>query len=360
MSHTSLTALLSPSLTSPRPVLTPARVPTPLRTIDNLRPTTASTRDRRISPFAHALSESVRAGDSSREGEEEGQWEDMGREKSESEDPIMEFSEDEDASDSDDGTLLANTRRSPEGFTRSMPIPSSTTTQRTRYQSTSLPNESTFNSSPRQSRLSTMSSILPSSTTDSPSWSRRRIQRRRGQRRASLSPGPASLEERRRARGGVIITDTEEETVEPDMVFAELVEAAKGFLSMSPRLTPLLNPSPISESILNPTITTTEEEIWATPLSPLASSAPTIDLSSSGADLSECPPMDSLPISSIDQGKDVGGEVEGWFWWLRRRLSIRVWQATAVATVLIGVGFTAGYATRLSLPLPLPHDFSDM
>ena len=328
MSHTSLTALLSPSLASPRPALTPARPSTPLRTVDNL---TTATRDRsRISPFAHVLEESVQEGGEKVEDTEA--WEEAGDGKSESEDPVMEFS---DESDSDEeGTQLAQV-----GVTRSIPIPSSAS-HRTRIQSTSLPSESTF-SSPPQPRLTTMSSVLPSSSTGSPSWSRRRPQRRRGQRRASLSPGPATLEERRRARA-VVVTDTEEESVEPDKVFAELVVAAKEFMIMSPRL---------SSGLLGAKKEVPAEEReesmlgvreWATPLSPLASSVPTIDLSSSGADLDDLSHPNSTTQRPLSSGKSLTNE-DGWLNWFRRSFTMRIWHATAIASLCIGIGFTAGF-----------------
>lgn len=269
----------------------------------------------------------------------------------------MEFSEEGDSDASDDDRR----RGAPEGFARSMPIPALSTathphTNRGRNQSKSLPTESTF-ASPASSRLTTMSSVLPSSTNGSPSVSRRRTQRRRGQRRASLSPGPASVEERRRARGNVVVTDTEDQSIEPDRVFAELVEAAKGFMIMSPRLNSNSNPLGVRDGLgmesttLLPTLAN-----WVTPLSPLASSAPTIDLSSSGADLDDSPharpAIKSKKSALVGVGVGVGGggkEGESWFDWLRKSFSIRVWHLTAVASVCIGIGFTAGYVLRCHL-----------
>lgn len=227
--------------------------------------------------------------------------------------------------------------------------------------------------SPIQSR--SMGTSLP---TASSSWGRRSTRRPR---RPSVSPGPASLEERRRARAGrtgrvaqqvASLTDDDNEAFELEHTFFELVDAASMFMSMSPRhasgsvvggtisssATARLGvASPRPSGMTSPRPLTQSRSIWtpeatASPASVpssdpfLASSVPTLDLSS-GTDEARSPAtkgeMTGKPAASGDrsgQGKaDTGGGGGGWFGWLA---DLKLWHLVSIAGILVGVGLNAG------------------
>jgi hypothetical protein len=197
MSQSSLTSLVAPSFYPPAGSASPRRIPSAVNAFD--RPT-------RPSPFAFAPLESFEDEEEmeTRDGqdsEDRRQWEE---DQSLSEDDF--YAEDEAISD-DEGTQLGP--RTQYQRIRAIPIPSTSksTRARARSQSDSLPNPST-SFSPIQSRPF----ALGPSSASPPAWSRRRP--RRGQRRSSMSPVPASLEERSRARARGT-TDVKDEGVEP-------------------------------------------------------------------------------------------------------------------------------------------------
>lgn len=334
MSQASLTSLLSPSNRSPgtsSPLHTHSRA--------DIFPRAPPFRP---SPFAFALSESLADEPDEdvktieQELQDAQQWESN---PSSSEAEPIDYS-----SSSDDGTQLAPHRRP----SRAIPIPSSS---RTGSQSSSLPTSATL-FSPIQSRTLPLG---PSSASP-PTWSRRR--RRRGQRRASVSPGPASIEERRRARA---MTDAEDESVEVNHVFLELVDAAKTFMSMSPRMSGTTGSSSgtaggrYGTGSLSPLPPVRIEQQWtpeadgiASPTSSfpfsdpvLASSVPTVDLSS-GEDFVE--PGAKARASVVSKGayKGEAGGGKRWLGWLGGTVSLKVWHLIGLAGVLIGVGVGAG------------------
>lgn len=192
MSHTSLSSMMNPGFRSPLGVgaVSPGRA-----SLERNAP--------RTSPFAFSLSVPINHVDHRQEEEEAQQWEEAEQELSEE---AIEFY----SSGSDEGTQLgprpSTTRNS---TARAIPIPPSTGGShiRGRSQSDSLPNPST-SFSPLQSRPL----ALGPSSASPPVWSRRR--RRRGQRRSSLSPAPATPEERFRARARGT-TDAEDDEIEP-------------------------------------------------------------------------------------------------------------------------------------------------
>lgn len=349
MSHVSLTSLLSPSNRSPgtsSPLHTHSRA--------DIFPRAPPPRP---SPFAFALSESLADEPQeefktvAQELEDAQQWESN---HSSSEAEAIDYS-----SSSDDGTQLAPLPLSRPS--RAIPIPfSSRSHSRPGSQSSSLPSSATH-FSPIQSRALPLG---PSSASP-PTWSRRR--RRRGKRHASVSPGPASIEERRRARA---MTDAEDEGVEVNHVFLELVDAAKTFMSMSPRIsgtngggsnegtsggryaTGTLSPvppprierqwTPEADGVSSPSLSFP----FSDPV--LASSVPTVDLSS-GEDAS-VEPSAKARGSVAPKGVGEPGEAKGWLGWLGGTVWFKVWHLIGLAGIVLGVGVGAGFVLPCSLP----------
>ncbi|KAM0752916.1 hypothetical protein T439DRAFT_323528 [Meredithblackwellia eburnea MCA 4105] len=382
VSHTSLTALLgaySPLVTS--------GASSPARRIDTFAriPTATSigvTGANRPSPFAFALTESLEAEEeeaelSAREHqarEDARQWEEDEEPSSTGEEvEVVELSDDE-------GTQLATGTNA----SRRIAIPHS---GRTRERSHS-DSQATPGFSPVQSRGPL--AFGPSSGSP-PTWSRRRTRRRGGgsgsnNRRSStsVSPGPASLEERRRARAEAAQTE----------VFRELADAAKTFIDLSPSRTLAGSTSSgataaynsVSGSALaqrgggfgagqtSPVATfpgasngDTMPANAAVPWTPedglsrassfpssdpaLASSVPTLDLSS-GAEFDESSPTqaaaarkkkrEGLPEDESESAKPTPSR---WFGWFGQSVELKVWHLVGLAGVLLGVGVGLGVAS---------------
>lgn len=177
-------------------------------------------------------------------------------------------------------------------------------------------------------------------TRSSPTFARRKT-RRRGQRRASLSPGPASVEERRRARIYVQRSGSDSEAdVRPDQEFLELVQTTRGFMQMAPYAEPaskaiaahtpphlLPLPSTVPSSPTNAPQTTS-----ASLASSLFLTSSVIDVSSSEAD----PLLSTLesPSSKSNKKKDE----PSWFDWARKSLRVKLWQLVAIAGIAFGIG----------------------
>lgn len=308
----------------------------------------------RSAMFTLELSEEQEDQTQAQEIEDARQWEEEISTSDSAE--CVDFSEEEPRvySSSDEGTQLAvaSGTRSFQRPPRPIPIPSSS---RARSASASLPNPTTpF--SPAQSRVLQLG---PSSASP-PTWSRRR--RRRGQRHASLSPGPASVEERRlaHARGERDSPDDHDSEGPLGGSFADILDGRSTFIGMSRAQgggfgadasgTALVDedqpahleslrwsPEPISSST-----SSLPSDLY------LASSVPDLDLSSVEGE------EEKQEISRRGKGGLIpkkGGEAdepgeEDWSWaaWFRRTLhldKLRGWPlACLTSVVLIGVGFS--------------------
>ncbi|GAA5892603.1 uncharacterized protein JCM6883_007411 [Sporobolomyces salmoneus] len=342
----------------------------------------------RPSPFASSLA--ARFEDEEEEEEEDVEF--LSSTRGTPQDDVLSTSSD----DEDNQTEL-----SPHTTTgsRAIPIPS-----RSRYRSSSTSRDDAFFSPLQPSRpLGVPSSDSP------PVYSRRRGGRRgRGTTRGrgmgssmvggsggggtnnnsmSPQPGPASLEERRRARmlaaqsgwtqgerAGT--TDVEDETVQPDEAFAELLSAARFFSDLSPRAshtrslptsfdsTRTTRPPPSLPSFHSAStpalrfgrdgVETEEEEDPA-----LASeSVPTLGELSSGAEGSRSPSSEQQgsPDSKKRQLEKQAAESEsspdgqrkkGWFSWLTgKTVELKVWHLVGLCGVLVGVGWGASTLIR--------------
>ncbi|ORY91456.1 hypothetical protein BCR35DRAFT_298618, partial [Leucosporidium creatinivorum] len=324
----------------------------------------------RPSPFAFALSEPTEEEEATHEDARE--WNEDDQELSE--EAVEFYSE-----GSDDGTQLGprppQQQQQQRSSSRAIPITSTSSRIRERSQSDSLPNPSVPSGfSPIQSRPL----ALGPSSGSPPTWSRRR--RRRGQRYASLSPGPtpASLEERRRARARGT-TDAEESGVEPDQGFMDLVDSAKTFMSMPPRLSgniPATTDDSTPSSEMHPStsalFTSALGNISPVPRGPLPenwrpapisspsssfpssdpflpSSVPTLELSSGPDELSSPSgrKTSKAPRRGEKSAKDEGGQATGWFSWLSRTVELKVWHLVGLCGLLVGVGVGIGAGSLL-------------
>lgn len=357
MSHTNLTALLGSH--SPSGGISPGRPATQVLGFPPPRSSRPSS-----SPYVFSLDgdeasagvEGAENEDSrlQQEREDAKQWEEDLSSTSEVE--LIEVASSENASDNEGTQLGPRTHHLPsvasQRPSRAIPIlTSSRQDSRARSNSDSLPSTST-QFSPLQSRTL---GLAPSSGSP-PTWSRRR--RRRGQRYASSSPGPATVDERRRARG---ITDAEDEGVEVDRVFLDLVDAAKVFIDMSPRRgrgshasstpgTPDSRSRPLSE--MAPFMTDSQVRVkqqWTPdPASSPSPSLPSSDpqLASSVPDFSsldeEDPMVASLRRIGSPKGSSEPDKPKPKGWWWGRTIEIKVWHLVGLAGLLLSVGAGLG------------------
>jgi len=305
---------------------------------------------------------------------EAGQWEDAVYKSSASETDTLESMTDDGADDGsdDDGTQLG-----PRGSQLGMSIPPASRAARERERSLSdslSARPSVY--SPIQSR--SLGSSLPTVTS---SWGRRGARRPR---QPSDSPGPASIEDRRRARAARTgmnqvssLTDDDNDAFELEHTFFELVDAASMFMSMSPRhasgsvlsggtaiasaststtATARLGvASPRPTGVLSPVSLAHSRSVWtpeptASPESVpssdpfLASSVPTLDLSSGPDELEARSPgtkghaRGNPGGASGDRGEARSERGRGWFGWVS---DLKLWHLVSIAGLLVGVGFNA-------------------
>lgn len=339
LSHTSLTSLLG----AYSPV---AGSSSPRRTINNLESLarlpslspSPATAPGRHSPFSFAMcdpflvDESEAADEDAREfqaREDARQWE---------EDPFSTSEGDlvEHAYD------LSDDERTQLAPRRPIAIPHSHSRSRARSNSDSA---SYF--SPIQSR----SIPLGPASNSPPTWSRR--YRRRNQRRASISPGPASLEERRRARAAGGIADAGGSFMDLSPARARGSSSATAYNSVGSSGFHL-PPAPATTTLPPRT-----SDVWTPegPLSPtssfpssdpvLASSIPTIDLSSD-AEMDDGSPSRRAAASRRRQlgpdGESDDKAAAGWFGWWGRSIELKVWHLVGLAGLILGVGVGLGAA----------------
>ncbi|GAA5927697.1 uncharacterized protein JCM15063_005971 [Sporobolomyces koalae] len=373
MSYVSLANLLS----SPRASL-------------NIAPPSLSSRQmigaRRPSPFAASLESRV-------EEDEEDDFDDVQRAESpHNAHDVLTASSSEEDEGYDDYERYGIDRAAASTGSRAIPIPR--TQSRPTPHSLSTRDDAFF--SPLQPSRPLGASAYQAS--DSPSaYSRRRGARRgRGAARgrasggtsgggssASPQPGPASLEERRRARmaaaqsgwtlgerGGT--TDVDDENVQPDEAFAELLSAARFFSDLSPRAqhsrslpssfgsTRTARPIPTFHSIPTPTLQDHEPDYQDDEDDPAmaSESVPTLGgLSSSGAEGSRSPssheavtrrkpqpdPRDKNLEKAVKGEQDRSRSKKGWFgWWgIGKTVELKVWHLVGICGILVGVGWGA-------------------
>ncbi|GAA6062571.1 hypothetical protein JCM10212_004884 [Sporobolomyces blumeae] len=408
MSHVSLASLLS----SPRYM-----PPTP--TTSRLTASRPFPPAQRLSPFASSLSGPYEEDDEENDDGYE-QAPEAVRRGNESQ-PHDVLSASSEGSDSEAEQTELSPR--PSQSSQAIPIPRSQSRSypeaRSAFPPLSRETDEFFPSHLQPSRPLGSASAYPDfPTSDSPPvYSRRRGSRRdrgfgtvpvRGRGRgssASPGPGPASLEERRRARmsapqghraverGGT--TDVEDESVERDEAFAELVSAARFFSDLSPRASTTRSlpasfdsarttrppPPPLYPPALSstpPYSSGAEDDDPA-----LASeSVPTLEGLSSGAEGSRSPSSHpdrgrEQPHGSKDgtgreaekapKAEHVGdepssGKANGWLGWfgIGKTVKLKVWHLVGLCGVLIGVGWGASTLIR-SLVLaasPSPNSLS--
>ncbi|KAL8292820.1 hypothetical protein RQP46_000514 [Phenoliferia psychrophenolica] len=347
LSHSSLTSLLGaysplPGSSSPR------RGPTVINNISAATTTAAFDAYARNphSPFAFALADAfsydeAAADDDAREfqaEEDARQWEEDPSSTSEEGSMVSPPGSDTFLSD-DEGTQLA-----PRRLSRAIPIVPS------RGRSTSDDATGSVAAAPSSASPAAQSKSLPlgpSSATSPPSWSRRL--RRRAQRRSSVSPGPASLEERRRARA-----ELDRAGAGPQS-FLELVDSSRTFGSggggssggtayggqhQSHHDTPAaaIPPSWTPEGAVSPSSSFPSSD----PV--LASSIPTIDLSS-GAEMDDPIESSRKKKRAAAEGAPGAASGGGWLGWWGRSIELKVWHLVGLAGILIGVGVGLGAAS---------------
>lgn len=298
------------------------------------------------------------------------QWEEAEEPSSTSEAEVIEHSSDGEVSD-DEGTQLAPRPRRLSGAPRAIPIPSTRVRERSNSESQAATSSAAF--SPLQSRALP----LGPSTASPPTWSRRR--RRKNPPQSSPSPGPATPEERRRARG-----ETSDRS--GPQTFLDLVDSSHA-LDVSPALSRgrgggsssgTAYNSAAGSALRNPPPTDAPQfsQPWTPedPLSPtssfpssepvLASSVPTIDLSS-GAEMDDSPTRRRTGKAGA-AGKSAspdGGDAKpsgGWFGWWGRSIELKVWHLAGIAGILLSLGVGLGAACVFSLfflPSPFPQQY---
>ncbi|GAA6004974.1 hypothetical protein JCM11491_002295 [Sporobolomyces phaffii] len=322
-------------------------------------------------------------------------------------DDVLTTSSEDEEDDDDNQTELSPYTASGATASRAIPIPS-------RRQAATSRDDAFFSPLQPSRPLGAASSALYPSSDSPPVYSRRRGARRgRGTTRgrghgasgfggeSSLSPGPgpASLEERRRAkmlaaqqhgasqgkgeRGGTQ-TDIEDETVQPDEAFAELLSAARFFSDLSPRASHTRSLPNSFDSSRTTRATARPPQLAYGPTStPLpyrdgdegeeeedpalaSESVPTLGGLSSGAEGSRSPasqdasPLEQPvrkgknpgPLPRGEEGKGLGdGRKEkrrGWFEWLGigKTVELKVWHLVGLCGVLVGVGWGASTLIR--------------
>ncbi|KAK4698981.1 hypothetical protein P7C70_g7287, partial [Phenoliferia sp. Uapishka_3] len=342
LSHSSLTSLLDAYSPDHHSSLSPRRVINNLESLGRL--TAAGAR----SPFSSSIydvdtMETADAMDDARENqdrEDARQWEE--EPSSTSEGDVVSHASD---ISEDEGTQLAPRRQ-----TRAIPI-----TRGRSHSDTTSADSANNDFSPVQSRAFPLG---PSSGSP-PSWSRRR--RRREHRRSSVSPGPASVEERRRARAA-LAASAEDGGAKS---FLELIDGSKNFMQSNSHTrgrdrggsssgTAYNSPNDFRHTYDTTTSLPAPPPSWTPegPLSPtssfpssdpvLASSVPTIDLSSGGEMDDELSPSRRASRKGVSSSKPQDSEGTpvnpGWFSWFGRSIEIKVWHLVGLAGILIGVG----------------------
>ncbi|GAA5835159.1 hypothetical protein JCM5353_003572 [Sporobolomyces roseus] len=375
MSHVSLASLFS----SPR-----SATQTPPSQLSFTRPFPPN---QRPSPFASSLAARF-------EDDEEEDQPDFKPSKTRT--PSQDIPTVSSSSEDDDPTELS---LYPNSTSRAIPIPRTLRT-----------NSSDFFQPSRPLGSASISAGVYQSSDSPPVYSRRRGARRgRGSARGrgieagdnggggnSLSPqpGPASLEERRRARmeaarsgwtmgerGGT--TDVEDETVQPDEAFAELLSAARFFSDLSPRAShttrslpnsfdssrtsrpqpptqPYFSPSPVTftslPSLARRASTEAGEEEEEEDPALASESVPTLGGLSSGSaeDGSQSPVEKASPVREDEkEEKKEKKRKKGWLEWLgiglspeKKTVELGVWHFVGICGVLIGVGWSASHLIR--------------
>ncbi|KAI5475983.1 hypothetical protein MNV49_000542 [Pseudohyphozyma bogoriensis] len=190
-----------------------------------------------------------------------------------------------------------------------------------------------------------------------------------------LTLGPSAAKER-----GGRVTDLEDERLQPDEAFKELMDAAKVFMDMSTRGSGASSSGTINsrklagssglaaggsagvaEQPTTPTRTTQQQQWTPDPVSSPASSFPSSDpqLASSVApsiELSSGPDFDEVSSEKRSRGEkgaaesnaEDGAEGRGWFGWWRRTVEIKVWHLVGLAGLLITAGVGLGVGTLIN------------
>ncbi|SCV70825.1 BQ2448_3587 [Microbotryum intermedium] len=204
--------------------------------------------------------------------------------------------------------------------------------------------------------------------------------RRRGNRRDSASPLPASVEERRQARAARGSTDVREGSARADGKFRE---SARGTRSPRPQVvstrqpgvgpgsvrglglgtsqtfgcTPDRRPTPLTSAVMDNWDAETTQDSISSSLAVsepfLPSSVPTLDLSSSAEDSPCRRAADSGKESSSTRSggsreRQMKQQSRSWYGFFKRSIELKVWQVVGLCGLLLGVG--VGVAPYLQNP----------